>query len=192
MPLSITFIARACPFLRLLPRAGAEELQLLLPWVPALSFSCTLFFHTAAGLRPAAVWDGIDRITLQAAWQERHTSKNISPPGRRRLVVECWHIAVWLGEVFFTRIPWRWSDGPACSRWQLRYMYTIITISGAISGIICRREDALETTFLPFFDIEGQDYDIETKSTISYTISLPDMRTLQVHFSCHPISNPIS
>jgi hypothetical protein len=31
--------------LRLLPRAGAEELQLLLPWVSAPSFSFTLFFR---------------------------------------------------------------------------------------------------------------------------------------------------
>ena len=39
-------------------------------------------------LRPAAVWDGIDRVALQVAWQERHSSKNIL----HRADVECWHL----------------------------------------------------------------------------------------------------
>jgi hypothetical protein len=36
-------------------------------------------------LRPAAVWDGIDRVALQVAWQERHSSKNIL----HRADIEC-------------------------------------------------------------------------------------------------------
>jgi hypothetical protein len=100
MPLSITFVALARPFFRLLPRADAEELQLLFPWIPAPSFSCTFFFiQLQVDLHLGWYWpytdwywpwwDGIDRLTLQVAWlpwQERHASKNISPPGRRRVL----------------------------------------------------------------------------------------------------------
>ncbi len=174
MPLSITvtFIALALPFLRLLPRASAEELQLLLPWIPAAG--CTLLFRIATAssrenlcgkgipyfqihmltsksllpvplscLESAAasfgIWDlQLYGIVLTGFPFKEHDGRRGTRPRifLRRADVECWHTAVWLGEVFSTRIPWRWSDGPACSRWQVRFMYTIITISGAISSTI--------------------------------------------------------
>ena len=34
------------------------------------------------------MWDGIDSVALQVAWQERHSSKNIL----KRADVECWHL----------------------------------------------------------------------------------------------------